>query len=645
MTNATIAPYGSWKSPISSDLIVADTISLGQVEIDGGDVYWVEGRPSEGGRYVAVKRTAEGQIEDVTPSTYNARTRVHEYGGGAFAVANGSVFFSNYTDQRLYRVDPGSEPHPITPEVALRYADGRVDTARNLLFCVREDHTVEGREAVNTLAYVRLDGDEGGGTVIASGNDFYSTPRLSPDGNRLAWLTWNHPNMPWDGTELWIADLSGDGSLSNKQQVAGGPDESIFQPEWSPDGLLHFVSDKTGWWNLYRLRDGQIEPLYEMQAEFGAPQWKFGYNTYAFISPNRIVCAIVERGFARLAILDTSNKTLTPIDTDYTTIGTVCSSAGQVVVTAGSPLHDIELVHLDLEGGEHEVLRRSSNSEIDPGYISVPEAIEFPTDEGLTAHAFFYAPRNKVYRAPEGERPPLLVLSHGGPTGQTSPLLDLEIQYWTSRGIAVLDVNYGGSTGYGTEYRRRLNGKWGIVDMNDCTNGALYLAEQGRVDGDRLMIMGGSAGGYTTLCALTFRDEFKAGASFFGISDLEAMTIDTHKFESRYLDSMIGPYPERKDLYVERSPIHHIDRLSSPMIVLQGLEDKVVPPNQAVMMVDALREKKLPVAYLPFEGEQHGFRKAENIKRSLDGTFYFFSRIFGYEPADEIEPVEIENLV
>jgi dipeptidyl aminopeptidase/acylaminoacyl peptidase len=644
MTNPKVTPYGSWKSPISSDLIVADTVSLGQVEIDGGDVYWVEGRPSEGGRYVVVKRSQDGQVEDVTPQSFNARTRVHEYGGGAFAVKDGIVYFSNYTDQRLYRVGPGSDVRPLTPEVALRFADGQVDEARNLLFCVREDHTIEGREAVNTLTCVRLDGDEGGGRVIASGSDFYSTPRLSPDGTRLAWLTWEHPNMPWDGTTLWVADVAQDGSLSNKQQIAGGPNESIFQPEWSPDGLLYFVSDKTVWWNLYRAVDGQIEPLYPMEAEFGAPQWKFGYNTYAFVAPGKIICTIVERGFARLALLDTSTKTLEPIDTDYTTIDTVHSSRGQVVVTAGAPLHDMEVVRLDLESGNHEILWRSSKTDIDLGYISVPEAIEFPTDEGLTAHAFFYPPSNKDYQAPTGEKPPLLVLSHGGPTGQSSPHLDLEIQYWTSRGIAVLDVNYGGSTGYGTEYRRRLNGMWGVVDMNDCTNGALYLAEQGRVDGDRLMIMGGSAGGYTTLCALTFRDEFKAGASFFGISDLEAMTADTHKFESRYLDSMIGPYPERKDLYVARSPIHHIDRLSSPMIILQGLEDKVVPPNQAEMMVDALREKNLPVAYLPFEGEQHGFRRAENIKRSLDATFYFFARIFGYEPADEIEPVEIENL-
>src|SRR5687768_17517329 len=559
------SPYGSWKSPITADLVAGGEVGLEQVRIDGDDIYWIERRAEEGGRKVIVRRSSDGAVADVTPVGFNARTRVHEYGGADYAVSNGTIISANFVDQRLYLQKLGAQPKPIMPSGAFRYADGEIDRRRNLFLCVREDHSAQS-EVGNTIVCIDLNRDDAG-KVIVSGNDFYSTPRMSPDRSQIAWLTWNHPNMPWDGTELWVADVANDGSLANKQQVAGGPDESVFQPEWSPDGVLHFVSDKTGWWNLYRLRDGQVEPLYPMEAEFGAPQWKFGYNTYAFIAPDRILCTIAQGGYERLALLDTSTRTLQPLKTPFTSIDTVAASDGQVVVVAGSPLEETAVVRLDLAGGNHEVLRRSGNIDIDPGYLSVPEAIEFPTDKGLTAHAFFYPPANNDFVAPEGEKPPLLVLSHGGPTGHTSSVLDLEIQYWTSRGIAVLDVNYGGSTGHGTVYRRRLNGKWGIIDVNDCTNGALYLAEQGRVDGDRLMIMGGSAGGYTTLCALTFRDEFKAGASLYGISDLEAMTQDTHKFESRYLDTMIGPYPERKDLYVERSPIHYIDRLSSPMIV------------------------------------------------------------------------------
>jgi dipeptidyl aminopeptidase/acylaminoacyl peptidase len=642
MADPKIAPYGSWKSPITSDLIVSETIWPGKSVLDGDDIFWCEMRPAEGGRYVIVRRTPDRQAVDVTPAGYNVRTTVHEYGGGAYVVDGGTVFFSNFADQRLYRQDRGAEPRPITPAGDMRYADGVVDRRRGRLICVREDHTAAG-EAVNAIVAVALDGERAA-EVLVQGRDFYSTPRLSPDGANLAWLAWSHPNMPWDGSELWVAPVAEDGTLGVAKLVAGGAEESIFQPAWSPGSVLHFVSDRTGWWNLYRLHGGRAEALHPMEAEFGVPQWVFGMSTYGFESEQRIVCVYQSNGVDHLAILDSATGMLETIQTPYTLCEDPQVAPGQVLFLAGSPTEFPTLIRLDLATRRVEVLRRSSELTIDPGYISEPRAIEFPTDGGLTAHAFFYPPRNRDYAAPRGERPPLLVMSHGGPTGATSAALDLEKLYWTSRGVAVLDVNYGGSTGYGRAYRQRLNGQWGVVDVNDCANGARELARRGEVDGGRLAITGGSAGGYTTLCALTFRDDFRAGASHFGISDLEVFVKDTHKFESRYLDRLIGPYPERKDLYQERSPINFTNRLECPVILFQGLEDKVVPPNQAELMVDALRAKQLPVAYVAFEGEQHGFRKAENIKRALDGEYYFYSRVFGFQPAEPIEPVAIENL-
>jgi dipeptidyl aminopeptidase/acylaminoacyl peptidase len=643
MAEPKVAPYGSWKSPITSDLIVAETVGLGQIALDGEDIYWTEMRPAEGGRYVVVRRSPDGNTVDITPPAFNARTRVHEYGGGAFVVADGNVFFSNFTDQRLYHQGAGSEPKALTPEADLRFSDGIVDRGRGRIICVREDHTKAGGEAVNTLVSLPVDGSDGG-EVMVSGNDFYASPRLSPDGSRLAWLTWNHPNMPWDGTELWVGEMRQDGSPGHVELVAGSVDESIFQPEWSPDGTLFFVSDRTGWWNLYCWRNQQIEGLCEMEAEFGLPQWVFGMSTYAVESANRIICAYTQQGVWHLASIDTATGGLEKIETPYTSIEFVRAASGRAVFLGASASEPTSVVQLDLAKRELEVLRRSSAITIDDRYLSKPLPIEFSTEHGLTAHAFFYAPKNDDYVALPGERPPLVVMSHGGPTAATSGTLNPVIQHWTSRGIAVLDVNYGGSTGYGRAYRQRLEGQWGIVDVDDCVNGARFLVERGEVDEDRLAIRGGSAGGYTTLCALTFRDVFKAGASYCGVSDLEALVKDTHKFESRYLDRLIGPYPESRDVYVERAPIKFVDRLSCPVIFFQGLEDKIVPPNQAEMMVDALRAKGVPVAYVPFEGEQHGFRRAKTIKRALDGELYFYAKVFGFELADPVEPVDIENL-
>lgn len=643
MTQPQVAPYGSWESPISADLISTEGRRIIETVADGEDIYWIEMRPAESGRYVIVRWTPDGQTTDVIPDPFNARTRVHEYGGAAFIVSDDTIYFSNFADQRLYRQTLGSTPQPITPEGEMRYADGIIDARRNRLICVREDHTDSECEAVNALVGIGLDGTDTG-QVLVSGNDFYSSPRLSLDGTRLAWITWNHPNMPWDGVELWVGEISADGSLTGAERVAGDVDESIFQPEWSPDGALYFVSDRTDWWNLYCYQAGTVEPICEMEAEFGRPQWIFGMSTYKFVSANQIVCTYTQNGIWHLGSLDTVTHSLEPIETPYTSITNLQTVPGGVLFNAVSSTESASIVRLDLATRELEVVCRSSEIDIDPGYFSIPQAIEFPTDDNLTAHAFFCPPRNRDYTPPADNLPPLLVISHGGPTSATSTALDLEIQYWTSRGIAVLDVNYGGSSGYGRAYRQRLNGQWGVVDVNDCVNGALYLAEQGYVDGNRLAIRGGSAGGYTTLSALTFRDVFKAGASYYGISDLEAMTRDTHKFESRYLDSLIGPYPEKQDRYRERSPIHFTDRLSCPLILFQGLEDKVVPPNQAEMMVEALRVKGLPVAYVPFEGEQHGFRRSENIRRSLEAELYFYGQVFGFAPADAVEPVEIDNL-
>ncbi len=649
MTSVTLVQYGSWKSPIRSQLVATRTLgtgnpvsSLRMITLDGDDIYWLQIRPQEGGRYVVSRMTPDGTTSDVTPSPFNCRTRVHEYGGGDFAVSDGTVYFSNFADQRLYRQEPDGEPTPITPQDDFRYADGVIDRLRRRLICVREDHTVSGHDAINSLVSIDLEWPDAG-QVIVSGNDFYSSPRISPDGSRLAWLTWNHPNMPWDETELWTGELEADGSLGQTEFVAGVIGESIFQPQWSPDGILYFVSDRTGWWNLYRWLDGGAEPLCEREADFGYPQWAFGLSLYAFESAHRIICAYADQGVWQLASLDTTTGLLEPIDTPYTEIWGVRASPGRAVFAAGSPSEPPSVVELDPATGRVEAMHRSSDVVVDEGYLSHPQAIEFPTEGGLTAHALYYPPQNAQCAAPPGERPPLIVMSHGGPTGSTWTTLRLEVQYWTSRGIGVLDVNYGGSTGYGRAYRQRLKGQWGVVDVDDCVNGALYLVKRGEVDGDRLAIRGGSAGGYTTLCALTFRHIFAAGASYYGVSDLEALAKETHKFESRYLDSLIGPYPEQRDLYQERSAINFPERLSCPVIFFQGLEDKVVPPEQAELMVEALRSKGVPVAYIAFEGEQHGFRRAETIERALDAELYFYSRIFGFDLAEPVEPVSIEN--
>jgi len=638
------APCGSWTSPLSAERAVAAGIGLSDVSFDGEAVLWQESRPAEKGRNVVMRRSADGRLQELNPAPWNARTRVHEYGGRAYLMEHGVLFFSHFADQRLVRVDPGQAPRPITPEAtALRYADLCADARRGLLWAVREDHRAAG-EARNCLVALHADGDEQGGRIVAEGRDFYAAPRLSPDGTQLAWLSWNHPDMPWDGCELWLAEVDAAGHLQGPRRLAGSRSEAVQQPQWSPNGRLHFVSDRSGWWNLYRWGASGIEALCPMAAEFGQPFWNFGLCTYAFASARQLVCCIVRNAVSRLAVLDTASLQLREIDTPFSSFGNIAAADGRVLFTGASPLQPASVVLLQLDSGGLELLRRGSTLDVDLDFSSVAQAIEFPTADGVTAHAFYYPPHNRDYAAPAGEKPPLLVMGHGGPTSMAVDAYRPGVQYWTSRGIAVLDVNYGGSSGFGRAYRQRLDGQWGVVDVLDCIHGARFLVQHGKVDGRRLIIRGGSAGGYTALCALAFHDSFACGASLYGIGDLQTLAEDTHKFEARYLDRLVGPWPEARDTYIARSPIHHLDGLKCPLILLQGAEDQVVPPEQSRRMHAALKARGVPVAYLEFEGEQHGFRDAKNIVRALQAEAYFYARVFGFTLADAVEPVLIDNL-
>ena len=654
--------YGTWRSPVSAEAVASQGLRLGGVSVDGDDIYWIEGRPAEGGRNVLVRCDRGGSITDITPGGFNVRTRVHEYGGDAYAVSGGTVYFSNFADQRVYCQRGGSPPAALTPEGAWFYADFAVDTPRRRLICVREDHTGDG-EAVNAIVAISLDLDAATSAVavLASGHDFYSTPRLSPDGRRLCWLAWRHPQMPWDGTELWVAGVSDSGGLENAARVAGGASESIYQPGWSPDGQLHYVSDRDGWWKLFRSegsgrsdrsdrsdRSGSETAVLKhppQDAEFGRPQWVFGTATWAFSGTARIVASYSQRGRWHLALIDVATGTWRPLDGDLEPHDWLAATATHAVLVAGSPASADALVRIAIDSGTIEVLRRASSLTFEPGDVSVAEPIAFPTADGVTAHAFYYAPRNSRHQAADGERPPLITIGHGGPTTAATGTFDPRIQYWTTRGFAVVDVNYRGSSGFGRVYRQRLDGQWGIADVADLVGAARYLVTAGKADPQRLIVRGGSAGGYTTLAALTFHaGVFNAGASYYGISDIEVLARDTHKFESRYLDGLVGPYPQALDVYRSRSPIHFVDRLACPLILFQGLEDKVVPPNQSAMMMEAARANGLPVAYLTFAGEQHGFRKAETIVRSLEAELFFYGTVFGFEPSDRIEPIHIDNL-
>ncbi len=618
-------------------------VGLAEPRRDGADAYWLESRPLEAGRTVIVRRRADGTIEDALPQGWNARTLVHEYGGAAYAVHGGTVFFTHFDDQRLYRLDPGGEPAAITlapPEArAWRYADFDLSSDGSTIYCVRERHDTGG-EPANEVVSVPADGSAPP-QLLAAGRDFYAAPRVSPDGTRLAWLEWDHPNMPWDGTTLQVARVGAAGPAT-PERVAGGPGESVFQPAWGPDGVLHFVSDRSGWWNLYRAGADGPAPLAPRQAEFGLPAWVFGMSRYGFLDDGRPVCVFREGGVDHLAVLGDGGLQEVPAPAELS--AWLAPGDGEMWAVGGGADLPMSIVRIGIADGETEVVRPGSTLTVPAGYLSVAEPIEFPTAGGLTAHAYFYAPANRDFAGPEDELPPLLVVSHGGPTSATSAELDPGYQYWTSRGFAIVDVDYGGSTGYGRAYRERLAGTWGIVDVEDCINAARHLVAEGKVDGNRLAIRGGSAGGFTTLNALAFHDVFAAGASYFGVADLGGLAEHTHKFESRYLDRLVGPWPDAEDLYRERSAAYHADGISCPVILFQGLEDAVVPPAQAEAMVAALDANRVPHAYVAFAGEQHGFRMAATQIRAREAELWFYGRIFGFTPADDVEPVEMAHL-
>lgn len=631
-------PYGSWSSPINGRALAEGSATPSEPTVDEDRVYWLELSPRQKGRY-GLWTFKDGKGLELVREPFNVRTRVHEYGGGSYLVHGETIYFSNFKDQLVYRALRGQEPEALT-RAGRRYADYVLDERANRLVGVCEDHTAGGRLPVNTISTVGLNGASP--QTLVSGNDFYSSPRIDPAGKKLAWVTWNFPEMPWDGTELWTGDIEADGSVTGMVLVAGGKEESVINPEWSPDGVLHFLSDRSGFWNIYKWK-GKSRRLGSVNADVGRPQWGFRMSSYAFDDRGRIVFAFCKRGAWRLGLIDPSTGRVKEIRTPYTYISYLRATGKHAYFIGGSATEPLSLVKLAIADGKVKVVRRPKVPSF-AGFLSRPRHVGFTTSDGKRTYAFLYLPVNKSCKGPKGGRPPLIVQSHGGPTSQAATHLDLGIQYWTSRGFAFLDVNYGGSSGYGREYRKRLNGKWGIVDVDDCCNGARAMAKEGLVDGKKLIVRGGSAGGYTTLCALAFRKTFGAGASYFGVSDAEALARDTHKFESRYLDNMIAPYPEGKGVYYERSPIHFADKISSPVIFFQGLEDVIVPPSQAELMVSSLKERGIPVAYLAFEGEQHGFRKAETIVRSREAELYFYSRVFGFPASPGGEPVDIWNL-
>jgi dipeptidyl aminopeptidase/acylaminoacyl peptidase len=663
MTDRRELPYGSWPSPISIEMAVASSLSLREPRLDGDDVYWTEGRPSEGGRQVIVRWNESDGAMDVTPPEFNARTMAHEYGGGWYAVHGGTVYFVNLADGRIYRQPRGGKPEALTEEGPYRHGDLVVDATRNRLLCVREDMSnVTGGHGADD-AQKAAEGDRppepqdlliavdlatGAVDRLASGYDFYSTPRPSPDGTMLAWLSWRHPNMPWDTTELWLAELDADGRPANQRMVAGGGEESVVQPEWAPDGSLVFASDRSGWWNLYRLTDpssvGEPSPVLPMDAEFAGPQWVFGMLWYGFAADGTIIASAHSGGYDRLLAIPVDGGAPRHLEIPDEILDNIVVSGQRVCYLGAGSTQPRSVVLLDLSTGKRRVLRSAFDLEVGATYISRPEAITFPTTDGDLAHALYFPPTNPDVTHPANERPPLVVLSHGGPTSQTSRSLDFNRQAFTSRGFAVVDVNYRGSNGYGREYMRKLDGRWGIVDVEDCIAAANYLAERGDVDPKRMAIRGGSAGGYTTLCALVFHDVFAAGASHYGVGDLEALARDTHKFESRYLDRLVAPYPEGVDVYRERSPIHFTDRIRCPLIVFQGEDDMVVPIAQAEQLVASLRERRVPHAYVAFAGEGHGFRQAANIRRALESELSFYGQVFGFSLADGMDPVKVEFL-
>lgn len=640
----TVAPYGTWRSSIAPEAVAAGLVRLAESRWDGGDLLWLEVRPQDGGRATLVRLRAGGVAEDVSPAGVNVRTRVHEYGGGAYVAAGGIVVVSDFATGRLLRVEPGRAGVPITPAGAWRYADLELDARRGRLLAVREDHTGPG-EAVNAIVAIPLDGsaaaEAGAVQVLVSGSDFVSSPRLAPDGGRLAWLRWDHPNLPWDGSECVVAALDGAGLPGPGRVVAGAAETWCTQPRWAPDGSLVLAVEPGEWIGIARWDGERLTALTSaLEAEFAGPDWNFGYATHGVAGDGSLIAIGRARGRDHLWRIDpTGTRPPTTIDLPFTELDWLAVRGHEAVAIAAAPAMFRALVRINLETGAWTAVRGSSDQRLDPSHISVGEPVEFPTTGGRTAHGILYRPTNPAFRAPEGELPPLVVASHGGPTSAAYTGLHLPFQLLTSRGIAVLDVDYGGSTGYGKAYRKRLEGSWGVTDVDDCTAGALEMVRRGEADGARLAIAGGSASGFTTLAALAFRDVFKAGVSYFGIGNLEAFVAETHKFESRYLDRLIGPYPAAREVYRARSPILHPEGFSCPVLVLQGLDDHVVPPAEAERIVAALAAKGIPHVYLPFPGEDHGFRQVANIVRAAQAEIAFYGRVFGFVPADDLPPL------
>jgi dipeptidyl aminopeptidase/acylaminoacyl peptidase len=628
----TIAPFGSWESPIGAADTVAGIVRFSDIQYDDGTLYWLESRPSEQGRTVLLRRSSDGTEKELLSGTANVRTMVHEYGGAAYLARDGEITYCEFTDQRLYRMS-GDVVTPLTPEpprpMSVRFGDAVCGNDGSII-CVRESHPSEG-EATNEL--VRIDA-HGGATVIASGSDFYSSPRISPDGKQLAWIEWSHPNMPWDGTRLVVADAA---DPADRAVVAGGPDESIVQPEWTPDGSLLFVSDRTGWWNLYRSEGGTTIPIIEMEAEFAGPAWVFGMSWYGVLSGGRIVAAFWENGEQHLGVVDREGH-LDRLDLGYSNYGGVTTDGDHTVWFIGAhPRQPSALVEFDVDARTTSIVRANPTN-VDDAYVPEPCPITFPTTGGDVAHAVFYPPTSPVFEAPQDEYPPLLVHIHGGPTSNVYPMFSLQTAYWTSRGFGVVDVNYRGSTGFGRAYREKLENEWGVLDVDDAVAAAEYLASIGEVDGDRLAISGGSAGGYTTLAALAFRDTFGAGASYYGIADVEMLMGDSHKFESRYETRLLGVDPE---VWRARSPIHSVDEITVPVALFQGLDDKVVPPNQAVLIADALASRGIPFVHVEYEGEGHGFRMAETVIHSLETELVFYGKVFGFTPDGHLPEIDL----
>jgi dipeptidyl aminopeptidase/acylaminoacyl peptidase len=631
MANRLTGSFGSWSSPITADAVVAQSVSLSDPRIDGDDVYWIEGRPLEKGRNVIVARAADGTIKDVTPAPFDARSQVYGYGGGAYAVHGGVVYFVNVVpppgrDNQIYRQVPGAAPTKITSNSASLFADICVDAGRNRLIAIREERpNGDVINAINTL--VVIDIATGHETTLESGYDFYSSPVLSPDASKLAWLSWRHPNMPWTSTYLNVASIDKAGALTDKQ-IIGSDSESIFQPQWSPDGNLYFISDRTDFWNLYRWSSSGAKHILERDGEFGVPQWNLGLSTYAFVSPDVMIYSFVKDGTWRLGRLDIPTLRASDYPTEFSSLSSVRATARTVVVRCASPTSPPAIATVDVGTGAVSPIKFSippASFQSFQNYFSIPQPIQFPTSGGDVAHAFYYRPYNPDWQAPPSEKPPLLVKSHGGPTAATESGLDLSVQFWTSRGFGVLDVNYRGSTGYGRKYREKLYGQWGVADVVDCISGAKFLAARGDVDGNKLAVTGRSAGGYTTLCALTFHTEFAVGASYFGISDLVAIATETHKFELHYCDWLIEPFRPDSALYHDRSPINFVERLSAPVIFLHGEIDPIVPINQAKKMYAALQQRNIPTCLLVFQGEKHGFRQSLHLRQALEAELLFYA--------------------